>query len=260
MTMADDYVDPTNSQLQEYEERRIFDEFVEYAELPVVVESIQSRRNREPDIYCEMVGGERVAYELGELCDEGFRRGHGTMLQSRELLQQGFSNLEPSTREKFVQKYPDAFISVQFVPAAPLRRRAQSVVALYQWLLQSGPASGELDDTLLPAQFSDNIAGVLISRNPPQLVIEPGFATAVSPPTLRILDKKTRTRYVTDGRPIELLLYAQYAFMSLDNWLQGHADKIREKLIASEFRCAWVFFVSDRTTNENALAKISREP
>ena len=168
--MSLDHDDPTNSELQQYEEKRVFEEFVEYASLPVIAESIQSRESPEPDIYCELSGGDRIAYELGELCDEGFRLGYGTMLQSRELLQQGIAGLEPSTREKFVQKYSDAFISVQFVPAASLRRRAQTIAAFYQWLSQSGPTSGELSDTQLPAEFSGIITKLAISRNRPRLV------------------------------------------------------------------------------------------
>ena len=136
----------------------------------------------------------------------------------------------------------------------------RTIAVFYQWLLQSGPMSGELSDTQLPTDFSEVIAKLVISRNRPQLVIEPGFAIAVSPPTLRILDKKVCTRYVTDGRPIELLLYASYPFTSLDSWLQKYEGEVRAKLKGSVFRCAWIFFVSDRTSHESALAKISPEP
>ena len=162
--------------------------------------------------------------------------------------------LDPVTRAAFEQLYSNTFISVQFVPAVALRKRASVIPDLYRWLLQNNPPAGEVTAAQLPPPFSGSIA---ISRNRPQLAIEPGFATAVSPPTLRIVDRKARISYVTDGRPIELLLYAMYPFISLDSWLNQNKSAIRNKLKGSVFRCAWIFFISDRATDENALAKIN---
>jgi hypothetical protein len=50
-------------------ERETFAEFVEVARLPVVAGSVASRPTPEPDILCELVGGEMVAFELVRLVD-----------------------------------------------------------------------------------------------------------------------------------------------------------------------------------------------
>lgn len=50
-------------------EREVFAEFVDVARLPVVPGSVQSRPTPEPDILCELPGGEKVAFELVQLVD-----------------------------------------------------------------------------------------------------------------------------------------------------------------------------------------------
>lgn len=254
--MASEDDNPTNEELQQYEEQQVFLEFVEYSCLEINVDSIESRRSPEPDIYCDSTDGKALAFELGELCDQEFRLGYGTMLKSRELLRDGLDRLEPSVRQEFIRKYSDAFISVQFVPGASLLRRDEVIVGLYEWLMRSGLASGELDESLLPVELKGVVTRVVISRNRPQLMIEPGFAFAVSPPTLRVLEKKVRTQYLTDGRPIDLLLYSVHPFVSLENWLRVNEGGIRNELTGSKFRSVWIFFVPDRTTDKCAAVQI----
>ncbi len=55
-------------------ERAIFTEFVNVAGLPVLSRSIESRPEPEPDILCELRGEGPVAFELGELIDQGLAR------------------------------------------------------------------------------------------------------------------------------------------------------------------------------------------
>lgn len=50
-------------------ERDVFAEFVDVARLPVVPGSVQNRPTPEPDILCELAGGEKVAFELVQLVD-----------------------------------------------------------------------------------------------------------------------------------------------------------------------------------------------
>lgn len=52
-------------------ERAVFRNFAAAARLPVVPDSIESRSPPEPDILCEYIDGDRVAFELVELVDQG---------------------------------------------------------------------------------------------------------------------------------------------------------------------------------------------
>jgi hypothetical protein len=88
------------------EERAIFHEFVAAAQLPVVLESIESRLPPEPDILCEVAGGGRVAFELVRLVDQGLAHAEARAIKdptNPEGVWFGDPTLE-RVREKLTEK------------------------------------------------------------------------------------------------------------------------------------------------------------
>lgn len=241
---------PSNAELQAYEERRLFELFAEYANLPVITDSIQTCAPPAPDILCTMRDGAKVAFELGELSDEKFRQGNGTMLQSRDLLWRAFRSLAPSYQSELQRYYASALISVQFSPTASLRRREDVLPQLFEWMASDLPERETLAP-MLPTSVEGVVEKLVISRPYPAFTIEPGFATRVVPPTLRIVDKKLKAIYESEY-PIELLLHMPFPFVPLAQWLQTHEQWLRAKVEGSVFRRVWVFSPAERTADTAA--------
>ena len=83
-----------NSEKQK-RELRVFQEFIERSGLAIVSGSIESRNPPEPDMLCNVIGEDCIAFELKEVCDEviaketsDFRRGKSEELPYMRL---GFS-------------------------------------------------------------------------------------------------------------------------------------------------------------------------
>ena len=63
-------------------ELRVFAEFVERSNVPVLLDSIESRPPPEPDIRCELRGEGPVAFELKELCDPNIAKACADLRKS----------------------------------------------------------------------------------------------------------------------------------------------------------------------------------
>lgn len=95
----------TSEEAKARAEREVFLEFAQVADLPVVPGSVESRRPREPDILCRLLGGELVAFELLEIVDQDVARLVSDAVRGREV--GGVFHGDPTldkVREKLVEK------------------------------------------------------------------------------------------------------------------------------------------------------------
>ena len=231
--------------MQRYEERRMFDLFLEYANLPVIPSSIESRRPPEPDILCRLENGEVIAFELAELSDQDAQRGWNTMMQFRSSLHRIFNDLPPEVRSALGALYRMCRIDVTFDPDVSLRRYAMAISMLYSWLAAQPRFIGNLDASALPRDVASAIPNVRISEPAPHLSIEPTFSMRVREPDLSVFEKKLRSKYET-GHPVELLLHST-GILS-DRWIDHYSGFMRESIAGSPFRKVWVFSPSERAS------------
>lgn len=68
--MALDKSEVSASAIKEGKERSVFHHFVVSSQLPIEIDSIESRRPPEPDILCVHQNEGKIAFELAELCSE----------------------------------------------------------------------------------------------------------------------------------------------------------------------------------------------
>lgn len=241
--MDNDY--PTSEEIQRYEERRMFDLFLEYAHLPVIASSIESRRPPEPDILCRLEDGETIAFELAELSDQNAQRGWNTMMQFRTSLHRIFNDLPPEVRSELGGLYRMCRIDVTFDPDVSLRRHATAISALYSWLAKQPRFIGNLDANALPQDVASAIPKVRISEPAPHLWIEPAFSMRVREPDLSVFEKKLKSQYDT-SHPVELLLHS--TSMLSHRWIDHYSGFLRESIASSPFRRVWVFSPSERAS------------
>jgi hypothetical protein len=86
-------------------EREVFLEFIQMVGLPAVPGSVESRKPREPDILCHLLGGEQVAFELLEIVDQDVARMVSEAVRGREV--SGVWHGDPTldkVREKLIEK------------------------------------------------------------------------------------------------------------------------------------------------------------
>lgn len=197
---------PTSADMQAYEEFRVFEEFLEYAKLPVIPSTIENRSPPAPDILCRLTSGECVAFELGELSDQKFRKGGSAMMQFRELLQRLFRELPHEVRAVIQIRYTACRIDVSFTPEISLRRHEAAIGAFYRWLADQERFIGILAADRLPRNVGSVLPTVSISEPSPALWIEPAFSMRVSEPDLSVFKRKLGKTYDTT-HPIELLLH-----------------------------------------------------
>jgi hypothetical protein len=236
---------PTSEEMQRYEERRMLDLFLEYADIPVIASSIESRSPPEPDILCRLENGEVVAFELAELSDQNAQRGWNTMMQFRTLLNRIFNDLPPAVRSELGGLYRMCRIDVTFDPDVSLRRHATAISALYSWLAKQPRFIGNLDANALPQNVASAIPSVRISEPAPDLWIEPAFSMQVREPDLSVFEKKLNSKYET-SHPIELLLHST-GILS-DRWIDHYSGFLCERIANSSFRRVWVFSPSERAS------------
>ena len=63
-----------NSEKQQ-RELRVFQEFIKRSGLAIVSGSIESRNSPEPDMLCNVIGEDCIAFELKEVCDPRLAEG-----------------------------------------------------------------------------------------------------------------------------------------------------------------------------------------
>jgi hypothetical protein len=236
---------PTSEEMQRYEERRMFDLFLEYVNLPVVASTIECRSPPEPDIRCQLRNGETVAFELGELSDQNARRAESTMMQFRSSLHRLFDELPPEIRGVLERVYRMCRIDVTFDPHVSLRRHATAIAALYRWLAKEDRFIGDMERAALPEDIASAIPKVRISEPAPHLWIEPAFGMRVYEPDLTVFEKKLNTTYALN-HPIELLLHSTGRLS--DKWVGHYSEYLVKGMAGGPFCRVWVFSPTERAS------------
>jgi len=190
-------------------ERFIFGEFSKVSPLDIVLPSIESREEPEPDILCKIRDSDSIAFELTEYVPEEYMARFSIYHKTKEKITDIFSSLSSSDQQRFNKIYGDALLHFSFDKNCTLRQKKQILKQHFNLLLQKG------------ASFSGTVmlgsdTRVYIDHG----VLGPKFETDnsgwLSDPICRLLLNKFNAGYVTE-HPIELIIYSyNFHFGPLD--------------------------------------------
>jgi hypothetical protein len=99
---------------QSESELRTFREFVKAAGLPIVPHSVEKRPPPEPDVFCQLLDGSAVAFELMEICNPGNARYMNSATEKYDLIVSAYHNLPPQVRDAFDVRFVDVPLSFCF--------------------------------------------------------------------------------------------------------------------------------------------------
>lgn len=229
---------------QDNEELEIFQRFAAICPLGIQSDAAirGDPRKREPDFVCQVLGDERVGFELCESVDEPVARAISESRSLERQFQQRIEELPPEEREALQRQHGDTRI-VAYLKDRP-RRSSESVHSII-------PALSDLPDDFegeLPAlaRSTEAFSHILLKRCGgfgPTLTVQPvvGFRDA----TLGSIQKKFKKEYQR-GFPIELVVwFGVQPLLPHDGWLLDVARFITDHLRGSCFRRVWIFEYGD---------------
>jgi len=228
-------------------ERRIFRSFAGAAGYEVKLPSLRSgKRDSEPDITCRLASGERVAFELAEILDEGFGRKFGDTMKLKVELDRGLRGSSAPFQRSFNRQYSDALIGIDFRSDTSLRRRKLAIPAILNNLAGLGPrAEGEF----FPKQrgIDEIIRVVRVFRGGFKgPVFAPVGAGAMGDPVRETIEGKLVKAYRTK-LPLELVVYYDLQIQHPGREWRGEIGVlVAQGLVSSQFRRIWVFSLTSR--------------
>jgi len=116
---------------KDHRERLIFERFARTAGLLGAGLHFESREPPEPDIFYRAPSGEKRAFELVEIIDQGYQGSSGLSMKTKAICQEFLQALPEPDGVKFRTKYSNADITLQFRPNFTLQRCRNALPKLF---------------------------------------------------------------------------------------------------------------------------------
>ena len=230
---------------QANDELRIFKEFVRVSPYHIDFNSIETRNPREPDIFCKLLDGNPLVFEVVECIDMDIAR---SIYDSMEVKQAFYTELEKLPNEKkhkIKTNFSDASIYVAFCKGISKNKKLQSIKTIFDYLLTiKHKVEGEFN--LKSHTYLRNVVRwILIQRGVSGPMFDIEAATSFSDPTQeRIKDKFFKKIYTTNA-DIELLCYYELQpELPESTWLPSIKEFVKTNLENSPFRRVWIYSVT----------------
>ena len=222
-------------------ERALFRVFAEAVELPIALDSIESRNPPEPDIRCMIGDAGPRCFELVEIIDSDLARAIGIQVEFQ-------ARLANDALARHVKGLSDALVFVGFSRSSTNAQKQQACEELLS-ILQQLPDGfrGSID----PATHARLLAGVVrrlrVTRGDfAGPVFQVDGATFVSDPIIAHIREKFAKEYKANA-PIDLLAFyqthptfrAEYELPGVDDYVGAHIED-------SPFSRVWVFDAENR--------------
>ena len=114
-------------------ERFICGEFSKVSPLDIVLSSIESREEPEPDILCKIRDSDSIAFELTEYVPEEYMARSSIYHKTKEKITDIFSSLSSSDQQRFNKIYGDALLNFSFDKNCTFRQRKYFLASYYEY-------------------------------------------------------------------------------------------------------------------------------
>jgi hypothetical protein len=212
----------------------VFTLFAECSPLRVLTGSIQKRKPPEPDIACELEGGDGVAFELVELADSIMLKTPADTAVHRKCFNDAIAALCPKAARKFQERYGSGLFHFSFQQGSSLKVRKEGIVGTVKRL--ASMPRGVNGQVPLPREGLPGIKAVTVRLCDLQgPVFDDTKGVSFKDPAEDSILGKLRRHYQTK-RPVDLLAYYHLQPLLPDShWLPSLVAVLKEELPASQF-------------------------
>lgn len=223
-------------------DKEIFLEFASVAGLVLNSDQIDTPDPPQPDVVAMIEGAGWVGYELGEIVDQDLAKDYSLSAETLEIIREHYKTMSPKHRVAFDLRFSDSHINFDFSDQADMRKRRQSLPAIFVELCESTiPENGLLKMDSAP------LAGVLKFVFIKECTSDTGpifgvsHASCFDPSALPILKKKLEKKYNTSN-PLELILHSDRRRLhAVRSWLPVVSAYVEDQIVNSIFRRIWIF-------------------
>lgn len=122
-------------------ERAVFELFAKAEAHFTAASTIESRPEPEADILLSLPSGERRAFELVEILDQGYASSLQCQLNTREACYKHLESMEGNAKKDFKDRFADADIFLAFRGNLTFQRRKRALSKIFQYLLSLPPGA-----------------------------------------------------------------------------------------------------------------------
>jgi hypothetical protein len=226
---------------QSQEELKIFRSFAKHYPCKIRTDSIKKRKPPEPDILCELINGNKIAFELVECLDENIAKvtvDASVLKKQTDLL---IKDLPKKDKNKFIDKYSNAIITINFGNKCSLTKRKNVIPNLLKYLLEAPKTlNGEVISPINSPKALEDIDIKKCSINGPIIMVPPS-AVFFADPSIKIIKAKFSKRYET---PYKIELVAYYSLqpeIPINHFLDGFIDYVEKNIATSQFERVWLY-------------------
>lgn len=217
-------------------ELTVFRSFMSACPLAIIPNSIRKRQPPEPDILCEIDGGDLLAFEITEIVDPGVARRLYSRLELENQFQAACRKLPHPKQEIFELRA----VSVAFREEASQRAKEKIVPTIIQWVIEAG--SGCHGDLTIPNSATKIVRRVKVR---PDELVGPTFSVSgfgsYGDTTVETIANKLNRTYEGDS-PKELLVYYGIQGEHPKELWQPQLERLLvDEFSGSPFRRVWVF-------------------
>ncbi len=217
------------------EELKIFRSFAKHYLCRINVDSIEKRKPPEPDILCKLINGQKLAFELVQCLSVKVIKTLEDAVTLKKHTDFLIQKMPEKDRNRFVDKYSHAIITVHFNNKCSLIKRKSIIPDLLNYLLEepkilNGEFISPINDKVL-----ESIDIKKCSVNGP-IVMVPPSAFSFADPSTEVVKAKFLKKYET---PYEIELVVYYSLqpeIPIVQFLDSFKDYVKKNITTSQFK------------------------
>lgn len=238
---------------QTKQELEVFKSFTKHYPCKIEINSIEKRYPPEPDIYCKLVNGEKISFEITECVDNRIMKEWSDYTGLRNLIKTEIQNLSGKDRQELHRKYYGTNILVVFNDNFSIRKKEKSIPRIVKYILKrKNDISGVIEVKSIKEVKEISITRKVEYDKEPDIDL-PGIVTDFDEYSLKTIKNKFSKNYQTDNE-IELIIYYYYQHDITDlnkiNFIKNvdfikTIDFIKKNISKTSFKRVWLYSYSN---------------
>jgi len=225
---------------QSQEELKIFRSFVKHYPCKISMDSIKKREPPEPDIFCKLINGKKPTFELTQCLDKNIAKAPNDAITLKKKADLLIQELPEKDRNKFIDKYSNAIITINFYNKCSLVKRKNLIPDLLKYLLEAPKTlNGEVISPI-NSKVLEDIDIKKCSINGPIIMVPP-IAVFFADPSIKVIKDKFLSSYKTPYKIELLAYYSLQPEISIDHFLDDFIDYVEKNIAKTQFERVWLY-------------------